>query len=138
MPPLVVETGRGKLGEIIALGDNDVPAFQDFPVGRRADETHWLSEGVERGNARFAAGRDAVPDVARQAEAPKLLFDGLRRSRCIGDEDDRPALASPLQQAIRGAGVEVHAIMDHAPDVTENEPVLMGSASRKLIPVPRR
>ena len=67
----------------------------------------------------------AVPSHAfpRKSDLPELLLDRFGGSRRIGDEDDRPTLPSPLQQPFGGAGIKVHAVVNHAPDIAKDQPV---------------
>ncbi len=53
----------------------------------------------------------------------ELLLDGLGCSRRIGDEDDRSPFPPPLQQALGGTRVQMHAVVNDAPDVAQDQPV---------------
>ena len=49
------------------------------------------------------------------------LFDGLRRARRIGDEDDGAAAPAKPGQRVAGVGEGSDAVMHHAPDVAQHD-----------------
>ena len=82
-----------------------------------------LPSCLERLDPRLAARRDEVIGVARQADARKLLLDGVGGSRRVGEQDHAAALLAPLLQALRRARDRADAVVNDAPDVAQDQPV---------------
>ena len=121
---LLGDPGAGEIGETLLLRDANTAAFQDLAIAGRSDEAHRSMEPQQRFDPRFAARRDEVISGARQPDPCELLLHRFGGSRSVGEQHDATPLAPPLRQPLGRAGVEVHPVVDHAPDVAEDQPVL--------------
>ena len=119
-----VEAGARKVREMLVVGDPHAAAFEDLAVSRRPDEADRIAERVQRLDPRFAAGRDRRPKhrAAARYGASCCSTASAVRGALVMRTTQRPSLA-PLSQPLGGARVKVHAVVDDAPDVAQDQAV---------------
>ena len=97
--------------------------FEDFAVARGADESDRPFQRAKRLDSRFAAGRDEIISAARKSDPGELPIDRIGGARGIGQKHHAAPLLPPLPEPRFGARVEMHAVVNDAPYVAQNQPV---------------
>src|SRR5690606_7108903 len=77
-----------------------------------------------------ARGDKGFPGAARHAQAVQLRHHVRRRARRVGDQDDMAALLVELGQGVAGCGPALAPVVDHAPDVAEQDIVVIGDGGQ--------
>ena len=116
------EGGVGDAGralQVQALVEN-VVAGRAYDQGRAGGAAGQLHPGS------VARGDEGLPAVAGHAEGIELGDDVGGRARRVGDQHDVPALFIELRQGLAGLGPAFAAVVDHAPDVAQQDVVVGG------------
>ena len=106
-----------------ALVQRPVPIRADLPGRTRRQLGQQLAGGVARTDER-------PPRRARHAQAVQLFVDVHRRPGRIGDQDHRPDLGVVTGQRRAGVGETLPPVMDHPPDVAEQDVILSGEVGQ--------
>src|SRR5688572_7392924 len=93
------------------------------PVLGRPQKPHRPHGVGQRRDPGLAAAGDRVIGGARQAERVEISLHRLGRARRVGEEDDLPPLALPIEQPFRNPRQDSVAVVDHAPDVAQDRPI---------------
>ena len=84
----------------------------------------------DQADRHVARGRDVVEGVGRDAELEQLAADRRRRTGRVGDQDDCPAAAPKGGQSVRGGRKGRHAIVQHAPEIAQDDVVAIGDLGK--------
>ncbi len=79
-----------------------------------------------------AGGDDRIESVRRHAEADHLLADRRARPWGVADEHHRAAALAESDQRIGSGAKGFFAVMQHAPDVAQNDIVAIGDGAEPV------
>ena len=112
-------------------GDLEAETFIEGPVAVRADDPGRAGRAFAQFRAGgVARGHDGTPGVPRHAELVHLLDHARRGTRRIGDQDYLSVVAVEPGQGRAGLGPAFTAVMDHPPDVAEQDVVVGGDVGQ--------
>ena len=155
MPPARIVVLRPVAGLVepdakreLRLGDSDAPrrartqaapascVDRDVEVG--ADVEHRRAAGLDQRRRRDVAGGGDAVEASRGTPSRLHARPNLRfRRRRVGDEDHGAAGLPEAGQRVDRGGVEDDAVVDHAPDVAEQQVLVRGEVGEPLVEVCR-
>ena len=130
---VVVEAGADHVIGLVDGAEAHVEPIVDRHVAGRADVMHDLPDALLDGEpGQVAGGDDGVIGRARHAETVELRSHRSAGARRVGDEDHLPALGAEAGQRVACRLIGFDAVMQHAPDIAEDEIVAFGERLQAL------
>src|SRR5690606_22091218 len=129
---VVIRPGDGNEGGVFgAVGAGQVQAFIQGEVAIRADDPGRAGRAARQLHpGGVARGDKGLPGAARHAQTVQLRHHVRRRARRVRDQDDMAALLVELGQGVAGGGPALAPVVDHAPDVAEQDIVVIGDGGQ--------
>ncbi len=125
---LVVE-GAGAADErsVFGSGEGQVQAFIERSVAVGPDGPGGARGALRQQRPRrIAGGHEGRPGRAGHAQKVQLSMHGLRWPRGVGDQHHRALLGGEALKGVTGGGEALSAVVDHAPDVAQQDVVVGG------------
>ena len=120
---------EGRVGGTVR--DLQAETVIEGPVAVRTDDPgragRAFGEFVAGGVAR---GDDGAPAVARHVQGVELDHHAWRRARRVGDQHDVAMVAVEPAQGLAGPGPAFAPVVDHAPDVAEQQVIVGGDVGQ--------
>ena len=123
-PPPLIQTRDGKVGEIFPY-DPDTSSLEYNSIGFGPEEADRMAKRQQPLDPGVAAGRDRIPRIPRQTEPGDMLLNGLCGTGSIRDQEDVAFLLTPLKEPLGRSRIKHMSVVDHAPDVAQDEPVAL-------------